>query len=91
MADQTRAFGRRSIAITSGIFGKVWSEYSVATSAKVIFPSDELNHDELGAMLWISIDTKQIDLNEAREPFLFWRIYANDMPSMTGKVFLNEL
>lgn len=91
MANQTRAFGRGSIAIPSGIFGKVWSEYSVATNAKVIFPSDELNLDELGAMLWISIDTKEIDLNEAREPFLFWRIYANDMPPMTGNVFLSEL
>lgn len=91
MAEQTRVFGQRSITIPSGIFGEAWIEYSVATSNRVIFPSDELILDELGAFLMISINTRELDLNETSEPFLFWRIYANDMPSMTGKVFLNEL
>jgi len=91
MAGQSRGFGQRSIIIPSRIFGEAWYEYSVAKSNSVIFPSDELNLNELGAILLISIHTGNIDLNEAREPFLLWRTHANDRPPMTGKVFLSEL
>jgi hypothetical protein len=91
MAEQPRGFGQRSITVPSGIFGEAWMEYSVAPSSHVIFSSDELSLSELGAFLMISIDTRKIDLNETREPFLFWRTYANDMPPMTGKVYLSEL
>lgn len=91
MDEQRRVFGKRSISIHSGVFGDNWVEYSLASRINVIFPSDELNLNELGAILIISINTRRIDLNEDKEPFMFWTTYANDMPPMTGKVFLSEL
>jgi len=83
----TRVFGIRTTTRSSRIFGETWTEHSLATSTRVIFPSDELNLNELGAVAFISLDSPY----EAGEPFLFWRIYANDRPPMTGKVFLSEL
>ncbi len=73
-----------------GIFGDTWLENSFSSRQHVIFPSDKWNVNEASVSFVITIDS-QIDRDEAREPFLHWETFANDMPAMHGSVFLKDV
>ena len=88
-----KGFGKqRVVEIRSGLFGNTWFENPLAVSGSVIFPEDEwevINGRDRDFV--VIIDTSYIDRNEMREPILFWKTYADDMPPQSGQVKLGEI
>lgn len=91
MSKSVHGLGQRSIQLESRIFGNGWFENTLKTSNHIIFPDDEWSINEASANLILLFDTKRVDVDERREPFLYWKVFANDMTPMSGSVFLGDV
>jgi len=83
---------QRVLEIPSRLFGNQWFENPLTAIGRVIFPEDqwELTNGKDRDFV-IIVDTGHIDMNEMREPILFWKTYADDMPPQSGQVMLSEI
>ncbi|MEW6247286.1 MAG: ATP-binding protein [Nitrospirota bacterium] len=83
---------QHGVEIPSRLFGNQWFENPLTAIGRVIFPEDEweLTNGKDRDFV-IIVDTNRIDRNEMREPILFWKTYADDMPPQSGQVMLGEI
>lgn len=83
---------QRVVENPSSLFGNQWLENPVTVLGRIIFPEDEweLTNGKDREFV-IIVDTSHIDRNEMREPVLFWKSYADDMPPQSGQVKLGEI
>ena len=89
-------FEQYPVEIGSSIFGNIWFKNSLLShgwyNGHIIFPEDEwIVSDRKDYRFDYVVDTSRYDLNESRGPFLFWKIYADNMPPQTGQVFLLQI
>jgi hypothetical protein len=92
MRKRATGFKERSLEIESPLFGRAWFKNSINIHGRALFPDDEVLISELTAYDFVYlVDTSKYDLNEQREPFLLWKIFADDMPPQSGEVFLSRV
>jgi Putative DNA-binding domain len=76
------------IELPSRIYGHQWFEQGRLEN-RVIFPGEDV--PVAGIEFAYKIDTTRFDKNESREPFLRWKIYADNMPPRKGEIFLSSI
>jgi hypothetical protein len=86
---RVKGFDRqRGIEVSSRIYGPQWFEQEHLES-RIIFPEEEVL--VAGIEFVYKVDTSRHDRNESGEPFLIWKIYADNMPPQKGEVFLSSI
>lgn len=90
VARQAQGFIQRGITQKDELFGNSWMEHIFATTQHVVFPDDEIHLEDFGYKGQISLD-KSIDRDERRSVFLYWRVFADDMPPSSGQVYLGDI
>jgi schlafen family protein len=90
---RVRGFHKQELVeIDSSLFGKEWFKQAFVAGDRVIFPDDEWSLSDVGGIEFVyKIDTSHYDRDEKRGPFLLWRTYADDMPPLTGEVYLADV
>lgn len=91
MARIGMGFIHRTIPQKDELFGDSWVEHTFVTTQHVVFPDDEMHLVDLGYKGEISLDIARFDRDERRSVFLYWRVFADDMPPSSGQVYLNEI
>jgi hypothetical protein len=88
-----RGFQKQEIVeIDSALFGREWFKQSITRVNHMIFPDDEWSVSDDGGIQFVyKIDSSRYDRDEKRAPFLLWKTYADDMPPLSGQVFLSEV
>ncbi|OQW34816.1 MAG: hypothetical protein A4E19_18040 [Nitrospira sp. SG-bin1] len=86
-----RAFLRGTGDQVEGLFGKVWSRHIFQKPDYVLFPHDELNLRDHAYWAEIRLNTDKFDRNDKTAVFLYWKVYADDMPPRAGELSLGDI
>lgn len=76
------------VEIASRTYGYQWFKQGHLENT-ILFPEEEI--PIAGIEFIYKLDINRFDRNESSEPFLHWKIYADNMPPQKGEVFLSSL
>lgn len=86
---KVKGFDKQEVVeVPSRTYGNQWFKQERLEN-RIIFPEDEI---PVGGIEFVyKIDTTYLDRNESGEPFLRWKISADNMPPEKGEVFLSSM
>lgn len=89
LSSKVKGFDKQEVVeIPSRAYGYQWFEQGRLEN-RIIFPEEEI--PVAGIEFVYKIDTTRLDRNESGEPFLRWKISADNMPPQKGEVFLSSM